>query len=294
VSGGWAIMRRWLRDRLISTVAWSVGLAVMIVLTAAFYPSLSDVNAVDGLADSEGAMSAFLGLDGLIDPSSPLGYLWIGLYANVVPMTLMAYGIALGSAAIAGDEETGTVEYMLSQPLTRTTLAVSRFAGAVVMLAIAAIVSGLSLLASVPLFELGDDVTTTGADGVEGVQPGVSIGDVVAGTVASFAVGLGFVGISYFLGALSGRKGFTVGVASAIAVGGYVLYSVSDTTDSLEWTTWMSPWRWYIDDAMLINGLTADVLLPCAVAVVGLVAGWQVFLRRDLEPPRRRRSPDRR
>ena len=49
-----------------------------------------------------------------IDPKSPLGYLWIGLYANVYPWMLMAFGVVLGVAAIAGDEDTGSLEYLLA------------------------------------------------------------------------------------------------------------------------------------------------------------------------------------
>jgi ABC-2 type transport system permease protein len=284
MSAGLRIYLRWMRDRRLSTLMWTLGLVVIVVMTAAFYPSLSDSGG-DSLADSSGAMSTLLGLSDIIDPSSPLGYLWIGLYANIVPMTLIALGIALGSAAIAGDEETGTLEYMLSKPVTRTTVAFSRFAAAVTILFVVGALTALALIASIPLFELGDDITTTAADGTTVTQSGATAADVAAGTFAAFAVGLAFLGISYLLGAATGRKGFTTGTSTAIAVGGYVLYTLSDSTDSLEALTWVSPWRWYIADVMLINGLEWDVLLPFGLALICLLAGWQWFLRRDLENP---------
>ena len=76
---------------------------------------------------------------------------------------------------------------------------------------------------------------------------------------------------------LTGRKGFTSATSAAIAVRGYVLYTLSDTTDSLEALTWVSPWRWHIADAMLINGLDWDVLLPFGLAIIGLLVGWPAF-----------------
>jgi ABC-2 type transport system permease protein len=282
---GLRIYVRWMRDRRLSTVVWTLGLVAVVVMTAAFYPSLSSAGG-DSLADSSGAMSTLLGLSGAIDPTSPLGYLWIGLYANVIPMTLIALGIALGSAAIAGDEETGSLEYMLSKPVTRTTIAMSRFVAAITILIVAAALTGLALIISIPIFDLGDDVTSTAADGSTITQPGATASDVAAGTFAAFAVGLGFLGVSYLIGGITGRKGFTSATSAAIAVGGYVLYTLSDTTDSLEALTWVSPWRWYIADAMLINGLGWDVLLPFGLAVIGLVVGWQGFTRRDLQPPK--------
>jgi len=80
-----------------------------------------------------------------IDPKSPLGYLWIGLYANVYPWMLMAFGVVLGVAAIAGDEDTGGLEYLLAWPVTRSTVTLARFASMLTILASVAAASGWAL-----------------------------------------------------------------------------------------------------------------------------------------------------
>ncbi len=281
---GLRIYRRWMIDRRLSTIVWTLGLVAVIVLTAAFYPSLSN-SETSALGDSSGAMSSLMGLSAGIDPSSPLGYLWISLYANVLPMTLIALGIALGSAALAGDEETGALEYLLSKPVTRTTVALSRFAAAVTVLAFVSALSALSLIASIPAFGLDDAVSTTAPDGTVVTQPGATAGDIAAGTFAAFAVALGSLGVAYLIGGVTGRKGLATGIAAGIALGGYVLYTLSDSTGSLEALTWVSPWRWYIDDAMLLDGLTASVALPFVLALVGLLVGWWAFVHRDLQNP---------
>ncbi len=276
--------RRSLRDRRLSTLMWALGLVGVILMTAAFYSSTADATA-ESLEDASGAMSTLLGLNNGIDPTSPLGFLWISLYANVVPMTLMALGIAAGTAAIAGDESTGVLEYTLARPVTRTIVALSRFAVVVTVLFVVAALTALSLSIAIPLFELGDDVTSTLADGSTVTAPGATATDIFAGTFAAFAVGVGTAGVAYLIGCVTGRRGFTIGLSSAIAVGGYVLYTLSESTGSLEALTWISPWRWYLDDAMLINGLTWDVLLPFALALVCMLGGWQALLRRDLQNP---------
>ncbi len=287
MKGFWLIYARWMRDRRRSTVMWTLGLVLIIVATAAFYPSFSGASG-DTLDSSSGAMSALLGLSPGIDPTTPLGFLWIGLYANIVPWMFMALGIALGTAAIAGDEDTGTLEYMLSRPVTRTTVALSRFSAAFTILFLVAALSALSLIISIPIFELGDSVeVTTWDEGnqVTSTQPGATAGDAAAGTFAAFAVGVGIFGFAYLVGGITGRKGVTMGVSSGVAIAGYVFYTLSEMTSSLEFLTWISPWRWYIDDVMLINGLTWDVLIPFGLATVCALAGWQVFLRRDLQNP---------
>jgi hypothetical protein len=78
-------------------------MAAILVATAAFYPALKNFFA-DFQNQGSAGFSSLLGLTEGIDPSSPLGYLWSNLNSNTVPWILMALGIALGAAAIAGDE----------------------------------------------------------------------------------------------------------------------------------------------------------------------------------------------
>ena len=278
----WRVYRRWLRDRRLSTIVWIAGIAVIVVATAAFYPTLSHASG-STLNVSGGAINSLLGLGQGIDPESPLGYLWIGLYANVYPWMLMALGVVLGVAAIAGDEDTGGLEYLLARPVTRSTVALARFAGMVSVLALVAAASGLSLVISLPLFELTEPVKTTAANGMVTTSPGATAGDIFNGTFSAFAVGLGLAGVAFLLGAATGRKALALGVATALGVGGYVLYTLSNTTGDLKALTWISPWRWYVADAMLIKGLTWNVALPFVLAVLTLLIGWWAFLRRDLQ-----------
>ncbi|RLE20833.1 MAG: hypothetical protein DRJ50_10125, partial [Actinobacteria bacterium] len=201
MSAAWSVYRRWIRDRRLSTLSWTLGTVVIIVATAAFYPSMGAATA--SIADGSGggeAMSSLLGLSAGIDPSSPLGYLWIGLYANILPWTLMALGVALGTAAIAGDEDTGALEYLLSGPVTRTQVALARFAAAISVLLFVSFLSGLSLVLSMPFFELTDAATTTAADGTTSTAPGATAGDIAAGTFSSFSVALGLTGIAFLIG----------------------------------------------------------------------------------------------
>jgi ABC-2 type transport system permease protein len=246
-----------------------------------FYPSLQNV--LNGLSSQSSAMASLLGLGSGIDPSSPLGFLWSNLYANLVPWILMALGITLGASAISGDEEAGTLEYLLAKPVTRTQVVVARFAGLVTILVLVAVFSAVVLLAVAPLADLTKSMTTTAANGTTVTYPGLSVSDAAAGTFAAFAVGLGSAAISFLVGTATGRKSIATGISTAIAVGGYVLYTLSKVTGSFEWLTWLSPWRWYVRDAMLIHGLTASVLLPFGLAAVCLLAGWRLFLRRDLQ-----------
>lgn len=283
MTDAWLVYRRWMRDRRRSTIWWSGGIALVSVVTAAFYPSLTKA-AGDSLGSSDSAtMSSVLGLGEGINPSTPVGFLWSFNYSNQLPWLLMALGIALGTAAIAGDEYDGTLEYLLAKPVSRTEIIFARFAGMITVLVIASIVNLVCVAATMPFFNLTDPVKVANAQGKTITAAGANIGDLVVGGLSAMAVGLAAGTIAYFVGAVTGRKGYTLGVASGFAVAGYVLYTLSNVTGSLEWLTWISPWRWFINDAMMVNGLTLNILWPFLLATVALLAGWQLFLRRDLQ-----------
>jgi ABC-2 type transport system permease protein len=271
----------WLRARLRSTIFWTVGVAAVLVVNAAFYPSLKDFFA-DFQTQGNPGVSSLLGLTNGIGPSSPLGYLWSNLYSNVLPWMLMALGVALGASAIAGDEEVGTLEYTLSSSATRPQILATRLAGVVTILFGVAALFGLALLVTAPLFDLTTAKTVT-IEGTQVINPGVSVSNVAAGTFAAFAVATGVAGIAFLVGALTGKKGRAIGVATAIAVGSYVFYTLANLTGALKPLTWLSSWRWYISRAMFINGLGWEVLLPFALAAACGGVAWFGFERRDLQ-----------
>ena len=157
----------------------------------------------------------------------------------------MALGIALGTAAIAGDEETGHARIHALAPRDSdddragaASPPPSRFCSWYRH------VSALSLIVSIPLFELGDSVTTTAtrrhhrstAPGRDRRQTSL------AGTFAAFAVGRGDLRRH-----VPARRGSTGPEErddgcrhSGLAIAGYVFYTLSQMTSSLEFLTWVS------------------------------------------------------
>lgn len=278
---GWHIYLRWMRDRRRSTIVWSLSITAVSVVTAAFFGSLGQTAGEN--TDSDSAIGSMLGLGNGIDPRAPVDFLWAMNYSNQLPWLLMALAIGLGTASIAGDEADGTLEYLLSKPATRTEVALSRFAGMLTILVVASVVNLIGVWATSPLFGLTDDTSFTGVDGSTVDAPGVTFSDLFVGGLSALAVAIGSGAVAYLLGAATGRRGLSLGIASGFAVAGYVMYTLSNVTGDGEWMTYFSPWRWFIDDAMMVNGLTVDILWPIALAAGCLIVGWQLFLHRDLK-----------
>jgi ABC-2 type transport system permease protein len=195
----------------------------------------------------------------------------------------MALGISVGTAAIAGDEETGTLEYLLSKPVTRSQIVLARFATIIVIILIVALASGLVLLIAAPLFDLTTATTSTASDGSTVTNPGIAFDNIAWGTLGAFAVGLGTGALAFAVGSATGRKGVTMGATSGFVIAGYLLYTLTNLTGDAEFLSWISPWRWYVDDAMFVNGWSVDILWPLAETILALGASLWLFNRRDIQ-----------
>jgi ABC-2 type transport system permease protein len=104
----------WMQPR--TVIGWGIGLAGVVVLYAAFYPSIRDSAAdlsayLDKLPD---AVRSVIG----DDYTSPAGYLRAEVFLLLGPILLLVYGIGAGGRAIAG-EEARSLDLLLSTPLTR-------------------------------------------------------------------------------------------------------------------------------------------------------------------------------
>ncbi len=143
----------YLVDRRRSLIAWAVGVIALVLVMAAFYPSIRETGAdfdayVDSLPES---VRQTLGISGS-SIASPEGYLMSQLYSNLYPMLLLILGISMGSWAIAGAEGDGTLEMTLAAPIKRASLAWGRLvAVAVATLAITALSTLALALISPPL-----------------------------------------------------------------------------------------------------------------------------------------------
>ena len=83
---------------------------------------------------------------GETDITSGIGYLNSQIYAFVGPLLLLIFAIGIGSALVAGEEESGNLELTLSHPLTRSMLVRQQFGFLVAAVAAVSAVLFLSVL----------------------------------------------------------------------------------------------------------------------------------------------------
>jgi ABC-2 type transport system permease protein len=261
--------RRFIVERQRSLRWWVAGVVGLVVFTAAFFPSVRDRVSFERVyEDLPASLRAMLGTSAALGITSAPGYLQGRLFGSLLPVVLLVLAIGQGVRATAGAEEDGTLEQLVVLPVRRRDLLLQRSAACgVVVVAITAVAL----------------VTTLVVSPAVGLTDGVAVVDLVAAfaNVAALAVFHGALAVC--VGAATGRRGLASGVASAVAVGGFLLQGLLAASDPPGWTRWLTPWHWYLGRPALVDGWTwPAIAIPLVATVVLVAAAVLSFERRDL------------
>jgi ABC-2 type transport system permease protein len=262
--GSLALLRSDLRLRWRSTLWWVLGTMALVALVDAFYPSIAGDPAFDEMMQEiPESLRPLIGPDSL---TSPVGYLSSQLYLVFLPAVLLVFAIGRGTSALAGEEEAHTLDLLLAQPVSRTSLYVQKLAG---------LVAGVLVLA---LASLVPTLLLAGPTGLDlPITSLVSVTVQLAGLLILFGV------IALAVSAAVGRKGAGITVAAGFA---FLTFLIDGLGQSVEWLGHLrplTPWRWYDATAALQGdsvGLSLLVLLAAAAILAGL--GLLMFQRRNL------------
>jgi ABC-2 type transport system permease protein len=209
-----------LRERRRSLVWWALGLAALVALNVAFYPSVRDDPALSEYAEDlpESVRALFAG--GELDLASPVGYLNSQIFALTAPLVLLIFAIGAGAGAVAGEEERGTLELVLAHPVRRRDFVLQRF------LALVALVAALTVV-----------LLATVAVGSWLVDLEIGFGRLVAASVSVGLLAALFAATALAAGAIWPGRARAIAVAAGLAVAAWIFDGLAQSVDALE------PWR---------------------------------------------------
>ena len=260
---------RMIRDRRRSLIWWSVALVALVLMNVALYPTIEGQAEFDRLiTEMPPALKALFGISDVVPLTSPAGYLQGQFFGNLLPVLLVVFGIGLGAAAIAGSEQDGTLELLLSNPVTRPQVLRERYVAVIAMLGVVTAVFSVSVyVLSLPF----------------GAVEGIPLVGLAAACLGAFLIALLHATVAFTAGALTGRRAVAIGVAAALAVGGFFLQGIVGLSDVIHPLRLVTPWHWYLGRNMLAQGVAPDALLaPIAVCAVLFPIALIAFNRRDL------------
>jgi ABC-2 family transporter protein len=155
-----SILTKTLRDQRRSVVGWVCGLSFLVLLTVAFWPSVEgDPSLSDFTEDLPEGLQAVVGSD----ISSPEGYLNSQLFTFMLPLLIAVLAIGKAAGTLAGEEQSGQLELLLSQPVTRASTVIEK---------------GTAVFGVVAVVVLATFLVTVGGMAAFGMDVGVS--DLVA------------------------------------------------------------------------------------------------------------------
>jgi len=262
-----SIVRRTLRDQRRGLTAWAVALAGLVGMYVAVYPSVSGNSSFAKMIEQMPKAYRTLFTTGSgIDFTTPAGYLNTELLTFMGPLLVLVYAIGAGAAALAGEEDRGTMDLLLANPVSRSRVVGEKFIALVIGTAALMVVLWLALV---------------GEGRAAGM--GVPLGRSGAALLHLGLLGVEFGTLALLIGAFTGRLAASRAIPAVSAVTAYLVNGLGPLVGWLRPLRKGSPFFQYIGHDPLRTGVSGLAAAVALVSIAALLTGaLMVFRRRDL------------
>lgn len=263
------LLRRGLGDHWRALAAWCVGVAAYVALVAAIFPSIESSPEFDKLVESyPDVLKSLFGIAEGGSITSGAGYLDVELFSFMLPLLVLVLAIGSGARTIAGEEDAGRLELVLSYPLRRRDAVLAKGAAVAAEVVTVCVVIGIAIALLDPLVGLD-----------------LSLGRLAEALGALAALGLVYGWLALAVGAAWPSRALAIGIPAALAAGAYLVSGLHELAGWLDPFRFLSPF-WLVGSSPLQRGADGwGVLAVVAAALAVLAAGSLLIERRDLETP---------
>ncbi|HSX23884.1 MAG TPA: ABC transporter permease subunit [Candidatus Saccharimonadales bacterium] len=243
---------------------WSIGVIGMALLMMAFYHSFSG-GGFDELLKN--LPKSFQGLVGNLNELKTVGgYVSQEVFALRIPLLTLIMGIVLFTGLIAGDESEGTLQTLLTQPISRLQLLLEKFlAGLFISFVICA-----SAIAGVML-------------GTALIHEHMNLVRLFQAVVGVWLLTVACGSIGFMFGAITGKKGLAGSVAGLLTFSFYMITSFAGSVSWLARPEKLSLFHYYNNPGIALYGLKgSNVIVMVGIIAILLVVSAVVFQKRDI------------
>lgn len=258
------MLRKAMRDLRASALWFGLGGAAYAAGVLAYYPSVRDNASIDAFLKTY--PKSLIEALGITDFSSFTGFLGAEVLNLMWPLVMAVFAILAGSALVAREIETGTIETWLSVPASRSKLLGAK------LLALAGVCTAIPVLSVLAI------VAMAARFGVTLDRAGVaSMALEMIGYMLVLALGTGF------LSSVLSDRGRAAGIAGGLTVLSYAALLISRLASGWEWTSHLSLFSIYrpqqaLETAQFDLG-ALGIMAGVAIAAAG--AALLAFQRRD-------------
>ncbi len=258
----WALWQRcW------STMWWVVGILAYVALVLAFYPPFRTQGAhLDQTVISHIPAGTRAFVSDTQNWFTPIGYLSSQLYYLVLPMLLSILTIGLGSSLIAREEQDRTIELLLSRPLSRLKLLAGKVLAGGLIVTLVGIVGFASTFVLARIVHLAVDIEA-----------------LLMATLSCLMLAIAFGSIAFMVTMFGRARRASIGIATLIAIGGYIVNSLAATATALKWPAKFMPFHYYQPSDLLTGKYHyQDFVVSLGIIITCLVTSAIAFHRRDI------------
>ena len=253
------IVRKTLRDLRWQVVGWGLGLAGLAAMLVLLYPAIAE--------QFEGFELENIGFGEIDDISNPRQFFQVEFF-TWGPVLLTVFAIIVGGALLAREEGGGTLELLLSQPLTRRALFLGKAVGGAIAVVGVLLIAGGGFLLTAPWVDL---------DGK------VAVGELAVAPLSMLTFTWFVLAATMLTATLTPTRGRAAALMTAAAFLAYALYIAVGLVSSIEWLRYLTPYYYSDAQRVLTEGTVwwhQGLLLALAVAcaTLALVA----FERREI------------
>jgi ABC-2 type transport system permease protein len=247
-------------------VGWGLFAAIWPAMYVGLYPSIEAMGDIQTMIDKlPPAIREFFASSEL-NIGTAEGFLNLEFFTFIAPLLVLAYTVVVAGGATAGEEERGTMDLLLANPIPRWRVVVEKAAAFVV---------GTIVIVAIMWVGAAGAATAVGID--------LDLWRLAQALVSVLLLGLALGGLALALGAMTGRRWLSAGVSLMVVIAGFFLNGLGALIDWLEPWRPISPFYHYIANDPLVNGLEpVNVLVLLGWAVVGGIVAVIAFERRDL------------
>ncbi len=248
-----------------SVAIWGAVFGLFGVMMVSIFPAIADGPGLEQMTDAlpQGMMEA-VGVGDIASLGTITGFLDAEIFGLVLPLALPFFAILAAAGAIAGAEESGTIDVLMGNPLPRWQLVAAYFASTAIALA--------GILAIFGLFLWGSALF---------IDAELAFGTVAEGVFGAWPLALFFGGLAMLASAVFHRRMLAVGVAGGVLFVMYFLNVVSGLVEELEFLEYFSAIYYY--GAPLVEGIDwANFAILTGAAIVLAAAAVFAFQKRDI------------
>ncbi|WP_228373529.1 ABC transporter permease subunit [Demequina gelatinilytica] len=251
-----------IRDRAAAALIGVSSLWLVAIFGMWAYAGLGD-DAVSFFDDMPAFYTDVIGING---DAGVAGLMLSMMFNFIGPFVVAGIAVSMGAAALAGEENDGTMNVLTTAPRSRSRLLTSKGLAALTVALVVNLLAWAGYLVAVLAF--GESA----AD--------VNIG---AATMHVTAVALLYGAVAFALGAATGHQRLASGIGTAFLVVSFFGAGLLPMIDGGEDWARIFPWYYINEASPLVDGVDwTQVLVILAVSAALVVVGWAAYVRRDL------------